>query len=91
MAINRCQQILTAVDNNIIMATYQIFCECQTNKDIEAKDWEQLTTGLNDEDRQKLDGVVGNLTSAWQRSAPCANLVALARWRRDARGIMGRS
>ncbi|CAG5152904.1 uncharacterized protein ALTATR162_LOCUS2957 [Alternaria atra] len=88
MATNRCLQILTAADN-ITVAAYQIFCECQTDENIKVKDWEEPTTGLNDEDRKKLDEVVGNLTHAWERSAPCANLVALVRWRRDARGIMG--
>ncbi|RYN95969.1 hypothetical protein AA0120_g3446 [Alternaria tenuissima] len=89
MASNRCQQILMAADNDITVAAYNIFCECQINKNIESQDWEELIAGLSEEDKKNLDDVVGNLTPAWMKSAPCANLVALVRWRKDARGLLG--
>jgi hypothetical protein len=88
MANNRCRQILAAVDNDITKAAYQIFCECQTNENIKAKDWEELTTGLSEVDKKELEGAIGNLTHAWMPSAPCANLVALVRWRSDARSLV---
>jgi hypothetical protein len=91
MAINRCQQILMAADNDITVAVYNIFCECQTNEDIKSQDWDDLMTGLSEKDKKSLDGIVGNLTPAWMNSAPCANLVELVRWRKDARGLLGKS
>jgi hypothetical protein len=89
MATNCCQQILMAADNDITVAVYNMFCECQTNEDIKAQDWDDLMAGLSEKDKKSLDGVVGNLTPVWMDSAPCANLVALVRWRKDARGLLG--
>jgi len=91
MATNRCQQILMAADNDITVAVYNIFCDCQTNEDIKSQDWDDLMTGLSENDKKSLDGVVGSLTPAWMNSAPCANLVELVRWRKDARGLLGKS
>lgn len=78
-----------AADNDVTVAAYNIFCECQINKNIQSQDWEELIAGLSEEDKKNLDDVVGNLTSAWMKSVPCANLVALVRWRKDARGLLG--
>ncbi|CAN9349521.1 hypothetical protein CUC08_Gglean013081 [Alternaria sp. MG1] len=89
MATNRCQQILMAADNDITVAAYNIFCECQSNENIKAQNWEELIASLGEEDKKKLDDIVRNLTPAWMDSAPCANLVALVRWRKDARGLLG--
>lgn len=80
-----------AADNDITVAVYNIFCECQINENIKAQDWDDLMAGLSEKDKKSLDGLVGNLTPAWMNSAPCANLVELVRWRKDARGLLGKS
>ena len=88
MSTDRCQQILAEVDNDVTMAVYRIFSEAQINDNITAKNWEDFTAGLDDGDKRMVDEVVCNLTHAWVQCAPCANLVALVRWRRDARGLV---
>lgn len=88
MSTNRCEQILAEVDNEVTMAVYRIFSEAETNENITAKNWEDFAAGLDDGDKRRVDEVVCNLTHAWVQCAPCANLVALVRWRRDARGLV---
>ncbi|KAI4910052.1 hypothetical protein J4E90_007482 [Alternaria incomplexa] len=88
MSTNRCQQILAEVDNDVTMAVYRIFSEAETNENITAKNWEDFAAELDDGDKRMVDEVVCNLTHAWVQCAPCANLVALVRWRRDARGLV---
>jgi len=88
MSTNRCQQILAEVDNDVTIAVYRIFSEAQTNDNITAKTWEDFAAGLEEGDKRRVDEVVCNLTHAWVQCAPCANLVALVRWRRDARGLV---
>ena len=90
MSTNRCQQILAEVDNDVTMAVYRIFSEAEINENIKAKNWEDFAAGLNDGDKRRVDEVFCNLTHAWVQCAPCANLVALVRWRRDARGLVAR-
>ncbi|CAN9173072.1 unnamed protein product [Alternaria alternata] len=54
MATNRCQQILMAADNDITVAAYNIFCECQSNENIKAQNWEELIASLGEEDKKKF-------------------------------------
>jgi len=88
MATNRCEQILVEVDNDVTMAVYRIFSEVQTNENSTAKNWEDFAAGLDDVDKRRMDEVVCNLTHAWVQCNPCANMVALVRWCRDARGLV---
>jgi hypothetical protein len=85
MSVTHCQQLFAEFNNDITLTVYRIFCEAQTVNSINSKDWADLVAGLNDEDKNKMDEVVGNLTHAWVQGAPCENLVALVRWRQEAR------